>query len=161
MKLGEKLRKTLLESSAKTGIEVLEPLVLELANNLEKGCILKFKNFTFEERKDLIKSLEAEDIQAIGEVSYTENLFYNKLDLKYMNQEYFLIWDDTAIKKSECSIPYPCDSCTTPLCQDGYHCNEINDWCKNDGKTIGVSYDVTKEICIEKCELGYKVSVTK
>lgn len=161
MKLGEKLRKTLLESSAKTGIEVLEPLVLELANNLEKGCILKFKNFTFEERKDLIKSLEAEDIQAIGKVSYTENLFYNKLDLKYMNKEYFLIWDTTAIKKSEFSIPYPCDRCINPLCQEGYHCNELSDWAETDGKAIGESYDVTKEILIERCELGYKVGVKR
>lgn len=161
MKLGERLRKTLLDQSTKTAFERVEPYLMELVNSLEKGCTLKLHKFTLEERKDLIKLLEAEDMQVIGKVSYSENLFYDKLDIKYINEEYFLIWDITAIKKFECSVPYPCDKCTTTLCQDGYHCYEIVDWIKDNGKSIGESYDVTKEICIEKCELGYKVSVTK
>lgn len=161
MKLGENLRNELVNQSSKTFLERIEPYLFQFVNDLEKGCILKLKNFSRNERKDVIKLLEEDEIKVIGKVSYSKNLFYDELDLKSMNEEYYLIWDVSAIEEYKFTIPYPCDNCTTTECQDGYYCRDIDDWFKNDGKGEGTSYNVSKKICVEKCELGYKVGVIK
>lgn len=161
MSLGKKLRKELVNQSSKTFLERIEPYLVEFANNLEKGCILKLKNFSRNERKDVIKLLEEDEIKVIGRVSYSKNLFYDELDLKSMNEEFFLIWDISAIKKSKYTFPRPCDKCTITEYQDCYHCKKIDEWLETEGEVEETSYDVTKEICVEKCELGYKVGVIK
>lgn len=131
MKLGDKLRKILVEQSSKTAFEKIELYLVEFANNLEKGCKLKLKNFTLDERKDLIKLIKSNQIKAIGKISYSKNYFYSYSDLESMNEEYFLIWDAYILKNSKCNFQDLCDKY------------------------------ISKEICVEKCEFGYKVGVIK
>lgn len=164
MKLGEKLQNNLLAESTKNAVERLEPYFMEFSSNLEKGCILKFEKFTLEEKKTLLKQLEDEGIKAKGVVSMTYDssiMKIDKLDVEYLNEAYYLVWDKTAIETSDTIIPYPCGNCITTECQDGYHCKELEYWTENKGKLVLTSYDVSKELYIEKCELGYKVGVKK
>lgn len=67
MKLGGRLRKELAEKTSKKFImQKIEEKLFIIVDDLNKGCKIEFKNFSLEERKEIVLALRDEELIVVG-----------------------------------------------------------------------------------------------
>ncbi|MDO4282783.1 MAG: hypothetical protein Q4D02_04025 [Clostridia bacterium] len=120
--------------------EKLKPLLLQLANEREKGCKLLFFNISdlvIEKLKELIRS---DDI---------------------LVQQDMIIWDESAILKKEFPKPSPCQKCSFEMRIACCGCSEQQAWKESKETETKTVYDVEKEISITMKDKEISIQIEK